>query len=69
MMVFVYKVDTKTEPAVDRQHLGFREVYLAHVVADDFRRNERGVLGTRTATLDRDGLIKLRDGWLYKDPS
>ena len=67
VMVFVYDVDTHGEPASDRRPLRFTEVYLAKVTADDFRRNERGELGTRTATLDKDGLAKLRAGWLYKE--
>lgn len=67
LCVFVYQVDTTTEPAVDRSAMLFREVYLAEVTPDDFRRNERGELGTRTATLDRDGLVKLRSNWIYYD--
>lgn len=68
MAVFVYKIDSVTEPAVDRKPLKFSEVYLAHVGVDDFRRNERGELGTRTATLDKDGIQVLRNGWVYIDP-
>lgn len=64
--VFVYQVDNETEPAVARTPLTFTEVYLALVGEDDFRRNPRGTLGTRTATLDRDGVQVLRDGWIYK---
>ena len=45
----------------------FTEVYLAHVRSDDFRRNERGELGTRTAILHRDGIRKLREHWVYRD--
>lgn len=66
MCVFVYDVDRATEPAEDRQPMRFTEVYLAQVVAADFRRNERGELGTRTATLDRQGIAKLRSNWLYR---
>ena len=66
MCVFVYRVDNETEPAVDRQPLTFTEVYLGHVTVADFRRNPRGELGTRTATLHRDGIAKLRESWLYK---
>ena len=44
----------------------FREVYLGHVTVSDFRRNPRGELGTRTATLDRAGIRKLRSNWIYK---
>lgn len=65
--VFVYKVDTDTEPAWDRAPLTFTEVYLAQVTEEDFRHNSRGILGTRTATLDRDGVAKLRRGWIYLD--
>ncbi len=65
--VFVYRIDNETEPAVDRKPLNFTEVYLAHVTPDDFRRNERGELGTRTATLHQAGVAKLRRGWVYLD--
>ncbi|MDE0346435.1 MAG: hypothetical protein OXI66_11760 [Boseongicola sp.] len=34
---------------------------------DDFRKNPRGELGTRTATLDRYGIAKLRKNWVYLD--
>ena len=65
MCVFVYRVDDETEPAVDRAAMHFTEVYLAYVERDDFRRNARGELGTRTATLDRAGIQKLRNNWIY----
>lgn len=65
--VFVYKVDSVTEPATARASMRFSEVYLGEVDADDFRRNERSVLGTRTATLDKDGIEKLRRHWVYLD--
>ena len=65
MCVFVYETDHVTEPAIERAPMRFTEVYLAHVVADDFRRNARGDLGTRTATLDRVGIQKLRQNWIY----
>lgn len=66
MCVFVYGVDTETEPAKDRAPMGFTEVYLREVKVEDFRKNARGELGTRTATLDRHGIKKLREGWIYK---
>lgn len=66
MCVFVYKVDTKTEPAVDRAALRFTEVYLGEVTKADFRRNERGELGTRTATLHEEGIARLRSNWIYR---
>lgn len=67
MCVFVYEVDNKTEPASARRPMTFKEVYLSHVTVEDFRRNPRGELGTRTATLDRHGVGKLRENWVYKD--
>ena len=68
MCVFVYTVDDQTEPRSKRRPMVFTEVYLAHVRTDDFRRNTRGELGTRTATLHRDGLRRLREHWVYKRP-
>lgn len=66
MCVFVYEVDTETEPAVNRRPMAFTEVYLGHVEIEDFRKNARGELGTRTATLHADGIKKLRESWIYK---
>lgn len=68
MCVFVYTVDVQTEPARDRVPMAFTDVYLAHVEIDDFRQNSRRALGTRTATLNRQGLRKLRKGWIYREP-
>jgi hypothetical protein len=66
MCVFVYEVDADTEPAIARRPLVFTEVYLGHVEVSDFRRNPRGELGTRTATLDRHGIARLRQNWVYR---
>ncbi len=66
LCVFVYRVDTESEPARDRDPMTFTELYLGHVTIEDFRRNPRGELGTRTATLHRDGIRKLRDSWVYR---
>ncbi len=65
MCVFVYEVDNATEPAERRAPMHFKEVYLGQVVESDFRKNARGELGTRTATLDRYGIQKLRANWVY----
>ena len=65
MCVFVYDVDNTTEPAIDRRPMSFTEVYLGQVVVDDFRKNARGELGTRTATLHAAGIAKLRGSWIY----
>jgi hypothetical protein len=67
MCVFVYCTDHTTEPAGARAPMRFREVYLALVAPSDFRCNARGELGTRTATLDRTGIRKLRANWIYRD--
>lgn len=69
MCVFVYEVDTETEPARERQPMAFTEVYLTRVEVQDFRKNPRGELGTRTATLHREGVKKLRQGWVYLNQS
>ena len=66
MCVFVYEVDTKTEPAADRAPMKFTEIYLGQVTQADFRKNQRGELGTRTATLHRTGIEKLRQNWVYR---
>ena len=66
MCVFVYEIDSATEPALDRRPLRFMEVYLGHVSIADFRKNPRGELGTRTATLHAEGIAKLRKNWIYR---
>lgn len=66
MAVFVYEVDIATEPARDRRAMTFTEVYLGKVEITDFRKNPRGELGTRTATLHREGILKLRENWIYQ---
>ena len=66
MCVFVYDTDTETEPARNRRPMTFTEVYLGSVTVEDFRKNPRGELGTRTATLHRDGIKKLRENWIYR---
>ena len=68
LCVFVYDVDLTTEPAAARRPMTFTEVYLGEVELSDFRKNERGELGTRTATLDAAGIKKLRARWLYLAP-
>lgn len=70
MCVFVYSVDNQSQPASSRAPLTFREIYLSEVTTADFRLNSRNTAtGTRTATLDRNGLKKLRPNWIYLDPT
>lgn len=66
MAVFVYETDHVTEPAIGRRPMRFTEIYVAHVLEADFRKNARSDLGTRTATLDRKGIQKLRANWVYR---
>lgn len=66
LCVFVYDVDQKTEPAIARRPTAFVEVYLGKVEVAHFRRNDRGELGTRTATLDKAGLKGFRENWIYR---
>ena len=66
MAVFVYDIDNTTEPALKRKPMNFTEVYLGKVTTEDFRKNPRGELGTRTATLHKEGIKKLRDNWIYR---
>jgi hypothetical protein len=66
MCVFVYRVDNESEPAMRRAPMTFTEVYLGRVFRDDFRKNPRSELGTRTATLHREGIEKLRRNWVYR---
>lgn len=66
MCVFVYQVDTDTQPATERKPMIFTEVFLGCVETSDFRKNDRGELGTRTATLHAEGIKKLRSNWIYK---
>lgn len=68
MCVFVYATDHASEPAARRAPMRFVEVYLGQVAVTDFRRNPRGELGTRTATLDAAGIAKLRKNWVYLEP-
>lgn len=67
MCVFVYEVDNKSEPVEARSPMRFIEVYLGDVELEDFRKNPRSELGTRTATLHADGIAKLRRSWVYLD--
>lgn len=66
MCVFCYATDHETEPAINRRPMRFTEVYLGKVKVTDFRKNSRGELGTRTASLHAAGIAKLRESWVYK---
>jgi hypothetical protein len=67
LCVFRYLVDSTTEPAMKRTPTRIVQVLLARLTLDDFRRNPRGELGTRTASPNREGLAKLRANWIYDE--
>jgi hypothetical protein len=67
LCVFVYVVDTKTEPAAQRRPMMFREIYLGRVEKGDFKVYERGALGTRTSSLDASAMSAFRMNWIYRD--
>ncbi|HEX7051409.1 MAG TPA: hypothetical protein VF188_14475 [Longimicrobiales bacterium] len=67
--VFRYEVDSTTEPARDRAPTRIVEVLLAKLTVDDFRRNARGEFGTTTASPNRNGLQKLRENRIYREPT
>ena len=68
LCVWVYDVDNdRSKPAHERTPLTIREIYIAQVTRTDFRSNERGELGTKTATLHAQGVKVLREGWVYLD--
>ena len=69
LCVFVYEIDGDTEPATRRRPMTFTEIYVGKVRVSDFRKNERGELGTRTATLDRAGIARFRQNWVYRIPN
>ena len=68
LCTFVYVVDNdRSKAALQREPMTFREVYIGEVREEDFRRNPRSELGTRTATLDAAGIARFREGWVYRD--
>ena len=67
LCVFRYTVDSQTEPAVERAPTRIIEILLAKLSLDDFRRNPRSELGTRTASPNRNGIAKLRANWVYRE--
>ena len=69
LATFVYSVDNdRAKPVAERAPLTFREVYVATVSVADFRKNARSELGTRTATLNAEGIAKFRQaGKVYYD--
>lgn len=67
LLVFRYKVDSESEPAIERAPTRFVEILLAQLTSEDFGHNERAELGTRTASLNRAGMQKLRANWIYRE--
>ncbi len=67
LCVFRYVLDSHTEPVVNRAPTRIVEILLARLQLEDFRRNPRGELGTRTASPNRRGLASLRENWIYRE--
>lgn len=66
LCVFVYETEDDLDKPIEvREPLTFTAVFLGHVESEDYRRNERGELGTRTATLNATGLERFRQNWVY----
>ena len=57
------KFNDKAKPPYE---LRWQDFQMAMQDVYDFRKNPRGELGTRTATLHKDGIKKLRDSWIYR---
>jgi hypothetical protein len=66
LCLFRYRSDVKSEPANSRAATVFTEILLGRLGLADFRSNERGLLGTRTASPNKEGLTKLRANWVYR---
>lgn len=56
------------QPTINRSPTSVREILLANLELADFRKNDRGELGTRTASANAQGLLKLRTNWVYREP-
>lgn len=67
LLVFRYEIDSTTEPAITRAPTRVVEILLAQLALDDFRKNPRGELGTRTASPNRIGITKLRENFVYRE--
>ncbi len=67
LCVFRYEVDSTTQPVVNRAPTRIIEIALAKLTLDDFRRNPRGELGTRTASPNKQGMAKLRANRVYRE--
>lgn len=67
LAVFVYDVDSTSEPAARRAPMTFREVYLGRVEKKQFKVYDRGELGTRTSSLTADAMDAYRRNWVYLD--
>lgn len=67
LCVFRYRIDSTTEPALNRAPTRIVEILLGQLTRDDYRRNPRGELGTRTASPNIHGMAKLRSNWVYRE--
>lgn len=66
LCVFRYQTDLETEPVIKRAPTRFTDIWLYQASdSAEFRHNSRGPLGTRTVTLNRLGLQRMRARWIY----
>lgn len=66
LCVFVYSKDTDESRAMsERAPLQIEEIVCGIAEEGGFRFNARGPRGTRTATLNEEGLAEWRKGWVY----
>jgi hypothetical protein len=69
LCVFVYRVDSVGQPTIARDPLEFNGIFMSSVKIADFKRYERGDLGTRTSSLNKQARAKLQEGWIYRKGS
>ncbi|MDE2755882.1 MAG: hypothetical protein OXI92_04960 [Acidobacteriota bacterium] len=68
---FNRRIDLPFELRLQDFQMAIQDVYdffydLGQVTIEDFRRNPRGELGTRTATLHKEGIRRFRENWVYR---
>jgi hypothetical protein len=70
LMVFRYKMGDQTQPFEERQPIQFVQILPAYLELEDWSLAERGSQSrrTRTTSINRRGMHKLRSNPVYQDP-
>lgn len=70
LMVFRYKMGDPTQPFEERQPIQFVQILIADLLLEDWSIAERGLESrrTRTTSINRRGMHKLRSNPIYQDP-